>query len=155
MCSSDLFAERFTVGTETEGKIVRIIDKGVIVEMPEGVDGFVPSSQLSFAPVRSIADFFHVGDSLPLKVVEFDKESKKIVLSVVDALKGKDQEVIAAYNANHPVPNAEKYVAEGVAPSIAPEEVAAIEAVVAAEAAIASPEEGSKPEAGAEASSEG
>jgi small subunit ribosomal protein S1 len=147
----DVFAERFTVGTETEGRIVRIIDKGVIVEMPEGVDGFVPSSQLSFAPVRSIADFFHVGDTLPLKVVEFDKESKKIVLSVVDALKGKDQAVIAAYNANHPVPNAEKYVAEGVAPTIAPEEVAAIEAVVAAEAAVVAPEEAAKADDAAQA----
>ncbi|MFM8438446.1 MAG: S1 RNA-binding domain-containing protein, partial [Candidatus Kapaibacterium sp.] len=105
-----------------------------------GVDGFVPSSQLSFAPVRSIADFFHVGDTLPLKVVEFDKESKKIVLSAVDALKGKDQETIASYNANHPVPNAEKYVAEGVAPTIAPEEVAAIAAVVAADVVVSGSE---------------
>ncbi|MBL7999870.1 MAG: S1 RNA-binding domain-containing protein, partial [Candidatus Kapabacteria bacterium] len=127
----DVFAERFHVGTETEGKIVRIIDKGVIVEMPEGVDGFVPSSQLSFAPVRSIADFFHVGDALPLNVVEFDKEAKKIVLSAVDALKKKDAEAIAAYNAQHPVPNADKYVAEGNAPQIAPEELKAIDAVVA------------------------
>lgn len=128
----DVFAERFTVGTETEGKIVRIIDKGVIVEMPEGVDGFVPSSQLSFAPVRSIADFFHVGDNLPLKVVEFDKEAKKIVLSAVDALKDKDADVINTYNTAHPVPNADKYVAEGGQP-IAPEEVAAIAAVVGEE----------------------
>lgn len=136
----DVFSERFTVGTETEGKIVRIIDKGVIVEMPEGVDGFVPSSQLSFAPVRSIADFFHVNDTLPLKVVEFDKEAKKIVLSAVEALKNKSQDVINTYNAQHPVPNAEKYVAEGAAPpAIAPEELKAIEAVVASDVPAAAP----------------
>ena len=51
----DIFETEFGVGTETEGKIVRIIDKGVIVELPQGVDGFVPVSQLSFAPVRVIA----------------------------------------------------------------------------------------------------
>jgi small subunit ribosomal protein S1 len=109
----DIFENEFGVGTETEGKIVRIIDKGVIVELPQGVDGFVPVSQLSFAPVRNIADFFNQDDVLPLKVVEFDKDQKKIVLSVVEFLRGKPEEDIAKYNANHPVPNADKYDGEG------------------------------------------
>lgn len=111
----DVFEGEFGVGTETEGKILRIIDKGVIVEMPQGVDGFVPVSQLSFAPVRNIADFFNPGDTLPLKVVEFDKEQKKIVLSVVEYLRGKSDEDVAKYNANHPVPNADKYNVDGSA----------------------------------------
>ena len=105
----DFFAERYAVGAESEGKIERIIEKGVIVELPEGVDGFVPVSQLSFAPVRNIAEFFHVGENLPLKVVEFDRESKKIVLSAVEFLREKDQAIIDDYNAAHPVPNAIKY----------------------------------------------
>lgn len=105
----DFFESRFSTGAETEGKIERIIEKGVIVELPEGVDGFVPVSQLSFAPVRNIADYFKPGDSIPLKVVEFDKETKKIVLSVVEFFRDKDEIAIAAYNAAHPVPNAEKY----------------------------------------------
>lgn len=111
----DVFEGEFGVGTETEGKILRIIDKGVIVEMPQGVDGFVPVSQLSFAPVRNIADFFNPDDNLPLKVVEFDKEQKKIVLSVVEYLRGKSDEEVAKYNANHPVPNADKYNVDGSA----------------------------------------
>jgi len=71
--------------------------------------------QLSFAPVRTIADFFHVGDVLPLRVVEFDKEQKKIVLSAVEFLRGKGTDEITAYNANHPVPNADKYNTDGTA----------------------------------------
>ena len=102
----DIFEGEFGVGIDTEGKIIRIIDKGVIVEMPQGVDGFVPVSQLSFAPVRNIADFFAPDQVLPLRVVEFDKEQKKIVLSVVEYLRGKSDEEVAKYNANHPVPNA-------------------------------------------------
>ncbi len=113
----DIFEGEFGVGTETEGKIVRLIDKGVIVEMPQGVDGFVPVSQLSFAPVRNIADFFNPGDNLPLKVVEFDKEQKKIVLSVVEFLRTRSAEEVATYNVNHPVPNADKYNADGSASS--------------------------------------
>ncbi len=100
----DAFAEAYKTGTETSGKIVRIIEKGVIVEMPFGVDGFVPASQLAMTQIKQIADAFHVGDEIPLKVIEFDKESKKIVLSVVEYLKGKEQGAIDEYVAKHKLP---------------------------------------------------
>lgn len=104
----DSFEGKYFVGAETEAKIERIIEKGVIVELPDKVDGFVPVSQLSFAPVKVITDYFKAGDLLPLKVVEFDKDNKKIVLSVVENLRNKDREQIDAYNAAHPVPNSDK-----------------------------------------------
>lgn len=106
----DFFETKYQVGAESDAKIERIIDKGVIVELPDGVDGFVPVSQLSFAPVDDISNYFKLGDELPLKVVEFDKEAKKIVLSVVERLRGQDEAVINVYNAKHPVPNAEKFI---------------------------------------------
>jgi small subunit ribosomal protein S1 len=108
----DVFSEDYRVGIQTQGRIVRIIEKGVIVELPQGVDGFVPTSQLSFAPVKNIADYFRVDENLPLRVIEFDKDAKKIVLSAVEYLKTQDQATIDGYNANHPVPGAENYVAE-------------------------------------------
>src|SRR5512147_673053 len=74
----DRFGEDYRVGTEVEGKVVRIIEKGVIVELPLGVDGFVPVSQLALTQVKNIADKFRVGDALPMRVVEFEKDSKKI-----------------------------------------------------------------------------
>jgi small subunit ribosomal protein S1 len=100
----EAFAESYKPGTETEGKIVRIIEKGVIVELPYGVDGFVPLSQLSMNPVKNIGEMFHAGDELPLKVLEFDKDSKKIVLSAVEYLKGKEQKVIDDYASKHKLP---------------------------------------------------
>ena len=105
----DKFEETYKIGTETEAKIERIIEKGVIIELPYQVDALVPISQLSFAPVLNISDYFKIGDILPLKVVEFDKEARKIVLSVVECLRGKDQSIIDSYNAEHPVPNADRY----------------------------------------------
>lgn len=95
------FEDSYKVGTEVDGKIVRIIEKGVIVELPLGVDGFVPLSQLSPTPVKNIADSFEIGDGLPLKVIEFDKESKKIVLSVLEFLRGKEQKLVDDYVAGH------------------------------------------------------
>ncbi|NLO19536.1 MAG: 30S ribosomal protein S1 [Ignavibacteria bacterium] len=116
----DYFEEKYKIGAYTEAKIERIIEKGVIVELPDEVDGFVPVSQLSFAPVKNISEFFQISDVLPLKVVEFDKESKKIVLSAVEALRDKEQADIDVYNTKHPVPNADKFVNETV--SISDEE---------------------------------
>jgi len=100
----DRFGVDYKVGTEVEGKIVRIIEKGVIVELPLGVDGFVPVSQLASSQVKNIAEKFKVGDVLPLKVVEFDKDSKKIVLSAVEYLKGKEDNVVEEYMKGHKLP---------------------------------------------------
>lgn len=97
----DRFGEMYKVGTEVEGKIVRIIEKGVIVELPLGVDGFVPVSQLAQTQIKNIADKFKVGDVLPLKVLEFEKEAKKIVLSAVEALKDKEARIVDEYITKH------------------------------------------------------
>jgi len=51
--------------------------------------------------VKNISDSFKVGDSLPLKVIEFDKESKKIVLSALEYLLGKEQKLVDDYVTGH------------------------------------------------------
>lgn len=93
----DRFEEEYKVGTETEGVVTRIIDKGLIVELPLGVDAFVPASQLSQEPIKNLQEAFEPGKKLPLKVVEFDKESKKIVLSLIEYLKDKEKEEVDKY----------------------------------------------------------
>jgi len=97
----DGFENAYKVGTDVEAKIVRIIEKGVIVELPLGVDGFVPISQLSQTPVKNIADSFKPGEALQLSVIEFDKEGKKIVLSALEYLRGKEQKLVDDYVASH------------------------------------------------------
>jgi small subunit ribosomal protein S1 len=97
----EAFETTYKVGTPVEGKIVRIIEKGVIVELPLGVDGFVPLSQLSQTPVKNISESFHVDNVLPLQVIEFDKDNKKIVLSVIEFLRGKEQKIVDDYVSSH------------------------------------------------------
>jgi small subunit ribosomal protein S1 len=97
----DGFEEAYKVGTDLDAKIVRIIEKGVIVELPLGVDGFVPVSQLSQSPVKNIAESFKPGEELNLRVIEFDKEGKKIVLSALEFLHGKEQKIVDDYMASH------------------------------------------------------
>ena len=97
----DAFEDSYKVATETTGKISRLIDKGVIVTLPLGVDAFVPLSHLGKTNIKRAADHFKVGDELPLKVIEFDKENKRIVLSVSDYLKGKEKEEVDKFMVDH------------------------------------------------------
>ena len=77
----DEFSDKFQPGTITKGKIVRLIEKGVIAELPEVVDGFVPMSHLAKPNISKPSDGYKVGDDIELCVIEFNKEAKKIVLS--------------------------------------------------------------------------
>ncbi len=97
----DSFGDIYAVGSEVEGKVVRIIEKGLIVELPQEVDGFVPISQLSTAKIKNLSYCFPVDTVLSLKVVEFDKENKKIVLSSLAALREKSDEEIVEYIRRH------------------------------------------------------
>ncbi len=94
-------ALKFTPGTVTEGKISQVLDSGVVVELEEDTEGFVPASQLGQPELKKPNEGFKVEDTLPLKVIEFDKEKKKIVLSVEEYLKEREKEEIEKYKREH------------------------------------------------------
>jgi len=77
----DYFETKYPPETQVQGKVVRLIEKGLLAELPDGVDGFVPMSQLSKDNIAKPADHYQIDDMLDLTVIEFNKENKKIVLS--------------------------------------------------------------------------
>src|SRR5690606_26557515 len=93
----DTMDQTFKVGAETEVKVVKPIEKGIIVELPEVIDSFIPASQLAPIPVRNFGELFKTCDKLMAEIIELDKNNKKIVLSVNEYLKDKDQSDIDAY----------------------------------------------------------
>ncbi len=100
----DTLETKYKPGLDTEAKILKTIEKGMIVELPDMVDSFVPASQLATSSVRNFADLFKVGEMLKARVIEFDKTNKKIVLSVVEYLRDKDQSEIDEYIAKFKLP---------------------------------------------------
>lgn len=116
----DAFETKYAVNTATEGKVVRIIEKGLIVELPDKVDGFIPTNQLSTSRIKNLTMHFPIDTVLNVKVIEFDKESKKIVLSAIAWLKDQEEGAIEEYIAAHKlekVSPADVKVAETVADS--------------------------------------
>ncbi|MDD5087860.1 MAG: S1 RNA-binding domain-containing protein, partial [bacterium] len=78
----DDFEQSYAVGTQTSGKISRVLEKGVVVELPREVEGFAPNSQLKRI-TRGGKQTVTVGDELQFEVIEFDKEAKKIILAAL------------------------------------------------------------------------
>lgn len=93
----DSLEQQYKVGTEVNCKVIKSLEKGIIVELPNVVDGFIPASQLSVYQIKNFGDLFQAGATLNAEVIEFDKDSKKIVLSVIEYLKDKDQKEIDEY----------------------------------------------------------
>lgn len=73
-------------GDIIEGKVVRTVPFGAFVEIESGVDGLVHISQISEKRINKVEDVLKVGDTVKAKVVEINLETKKISLSIKDAV---------------------------------------------------------------------
>jgi small subunit ribosomal protein S1 len=73
----DVFETLFTVGSDHEGTITEIMDKGALVALPYGVEGFVTPKHL----MKEDGSPAKVDEKLTFRVIEFSKSAKKIVLS--------------------------------------------------------------------------
>ncbi|MFH1314647.1 MAG: 30S ribosomal protein S1 [Candidatus Eisenbacteria bacterium] len=89
--------EKYGVGAMAKGKIVKTQDRGVIVELEEDVEGFVPLSHLGPDNIKKPSDIFDVGDEIPLKVIRIDPDARKILLSVKDYLADQDRDEVDEY----------------------------------------------------------
>src|ERR687895_170318 len=77
--------ETYPVGTELAGKVVRLMDKGVVVDIGNDIEGFVPISQLNVGrPVANPADVVYETMRLDVRVLEVDPIHRRIVLAVTN-----------------------------------------------------------------------
>jgi len=88
----DQFAEAYEEGSDTEGEVVRVEDKGLVVQLPLDVEAFVPGSELRHGP-NNFENHYHQGDELELRVIRFDKDQKDIVLSETALEEGREEAV--------------------------------------------------------------
>lgn len=73
----DVFETVFTLGSIHEGTIIEMLDKGAVVALPYGVEGFATPKHL----VKEDGTQAKVDEKLNFKVIEFNKDSKRIILS--------------------------------------------------------------------------
>ena len=73
----DVFETVFTVGSIHEGTIIELLDKGAVVALPYGVEGFATPKHL----VKEDGSQAQLDEKLEFKVIEFNKDAKRIILS--------------------------------------------------------------------------
>ena len=85
--------ETYPVGTELPGKVARLMDKGVVVDVGNDIEGFVPISHLgaSGQQVESPADVAWEGMAMNVRILEVDPIHRRIVLGVVDIPEGQER----------------------------------------------------------------
>jgi small subunit ribosomal protein S1 len=84
----DVFETLFTVGSVHQGTILSQSDKGVMVALPYGVEGFAFSRAIQ----KEDGSTAKVDETLDFKVIEFSKENKKINLSHTKIWQDKDED---------------------------------------------------------------
>lgn len=73
----DVFETIYTVGSIHKGKIIESLEKGAVIALDKGVEGFATPKHL----VKEDGTQAALGEELPFKVIEFNKDSKRIILS--------------------------------------------------------------------------
>jgi len=98
----DVFETIFTVGSIHEGTITEVMDKGAVISLEYGVEGFATPKHL----VKEDGTQAKLDEKLNFKVIEFNKDNKRIILShsriSEDANKAERREKAAARKSNKP-----------------------------------------------------
>ena len=73
---------RYPVGSRVKGKVASIADFGVFVELEEGVEGLIHTSQLGLNKEDNVKDNFKIGDEVESEVINIDRDEHRISLSI-------------------------------------------------------------------------
>jgi small subunit ribosomal protein S1 len=107
--------EFLPINTEITARIVKIISKGILVDVEvEGnlVEGFVPLSHLAIPGLKKASMVFNAGEKLPLKIIELDLENRRLILSVKAYFFARDKKELQNFVNSHKVENATSEVIE-------------------------------------------
>ena len=100
----DVFEQEYTVGSIHQGTITELLEKGAVVALEKGVEGFATPKHLQKEDGTQAA----AGEVLPFKVIEFNKDSKRIILSHSRTFEDPQREEKKAASAAKKAPRAKK-----------------------------------------------
>lgn len=84
--------DTYAVGQVVAGKVVQIKEYGAFVELEPGLDGLVHISEVAHKRVTNIADELSIGQEVSAKILEIDKDRKRISLSIKETIEAAAEE---------------------------------------------------------------
>lgn len=88
----DLIKNEIEIDTIIKGKIVRIIEKGAFLEIKEGVEAFLPISELSEERVIKVTNVINIGDVVDVMVLDFNHKTRRMLVSIKEANKEPEED---------------------------------------------------------------
>ncbi len=89
----DLVKNEIYLDDIVTGKVVRTIEKGAFVQIREGVDAFLPISELSEERVMKVTNVVNVGDEVNVMVIDFKPKNKRLVVSIKEATREPEEDI--------------------------------------------------------------
>ena len=91
--------DRLQPGQVVEGAISNIVDFGAFVDL-DGIDGLIHISELSWSHVNHPSEILSIGDTVPVKVLDIDRDRQRISLGLKQTQEDPWQRVVNTYNLN-------------------------------------------------------
>jgi len=89
--------EKYSIGDEVEGKVIKIKDFGAFIEIEEGLNGLLHISEMAWAYVKNPSELVSEGEVLKLRILEIEPEKKKISLGLKQLLTNPWEDVKKKY----------------------------------------------------------
>lgn len=90
----DKVKEKYKIGQEVKGKILKINPFGLFVELDQNIHGLAHISELSDRPVRDISKLAKIGDVLNFKIVSIEPDDHRLGLALAKSKKQDDEVIV-------------------------------------------------------------
>jgi small subunit ribosomal protein S1 len=95
----DEIPNRYAVGDVAVGKVTKVADFGIFVELDGGVEGLIHISEAGLDPQAKLEEKFKLQDEVTAKIIKVDREERKIALSLRDHQMDSDRRKVDEYHA--------------------------------------------------------
>jgi len=99
----DEIPNRYAVGDVAVGKVSKVADFGIFVELDGGVEGLIHISEAGLDPQAKLEEKFKLEDAVTAKIIKVDREERKIALSLRDHQMDSDRRKVDEYHATQGV----------------------------------------------------
>ncbi|MDF7667594.1 30S ribosomal protein S1 [Orbaceae bacterium ESL0727] len=92
------FAANYKKGTIVKGNVIGVEDKGAVVEIAKGVEGYLKAQDISRERIEDATTVLKVGDEVEAKIISIDRKARNIALSIRAKDEADEKEALAAVN---------------------------------------------------------
>ena len=95
----DEIPQRYRVGSSTAGKVTKITEFGLFVELEGGIEGLIHISETGLEAQTRLEERFKIGEDVTAKIIKVDRDERKIALSLREHRLDSERKQVDDYHA--------------------------------------------------------